>query len=322
MENNDLIVLEQKDLEFQLCVVGLREFLKLELPPRELILSPILPKAGLAMVHAFRGVGKTHMSLGIAYAVATGGEFLGWKAPKPRGVLYIDGEMPAVALQERLVSIVAMSDIQELPENLKILTPDLQADGMIPDLATLEGQQIVTQYITDDIDLVIVDNLSCLAPNIKENDASDWATMQTWLLGLRVRGKSVLLVHHSGKGGSQRGASKKEDVLDTVIALERPKDYDSAQGARFVVRFEKSRGFFGDEAKSFEAQLIDGNGKSSWKVQSIEESTYQKVVSMLNDGVTPKEIADELEIHKSTVSRHASKARNEGLLNCKGINHD
>jgi len=202
----------------------------------------------------------------------------------------------------------------EIKGRLAIITPDLQKLGM-PDLATKEGQEALNQYITDDIDLIIVDNLSCLAPSIKENDATNWAPIQTWVLSLRAKGKSVLLVHHSGKGGAQRGTSKKEDVLDTVIILKRPKDYESSQGARFIVEFEKARGFFGEDAKSFEAQLrSDENGNPCWTTQSIEESTFEKVVKLLNDGMTQQEIVVELEIHKSTVSRHVSKAKEAGLI--------
>ena len=39
----------------------------------------------------------------------------------------------------------------------------------------------------------------------------------------RPGSKTVLFVHHSGKGGQQRGTSRREDVLDTVIALRYPK---------------------------------------------------------------------------------------------------
>jgi len=38
-------------------------------------------------------------------------------------------------------------------------------------------------------------------------------------------GKSVFFVHPAGKSGTQRGSSRKEDVLDTVINLRRPPDY-------------------------------------------------------------------------------------------------
>ena len=72
-----------------------------------MLLDPILPEKGLAMLYAARGTGKTHVALGICFAVATGTKFLKWTAPKPRRVLLIDGEMPAAALQERLASIVA-----------------------------------------------------------------------------------------------------------------------------------------------------------------------------------------------------------------------
>ncbi len=296
-----------------LVAIDLAGFLAKKLPPRELILSPWLPKAGLCMIHASRGVGKTHVSLGIAYAVAKGGKFLGWEVPKARNVIYIDGEMPAAVLQERLAQIVVMMGDDNLTGQLKIITPDLQNFGM-PDIATKEGQELINQHITDDIDLILIDNLSCLAPSVKENDATDWAPIQTWVLGLRARGKSVLLIHHDGKGGTQRGTSKKEDVLDTVIALKHPKDYDSSEGARFIVEFKKSRGFYGDDAKSFEAQLYsDETGKACWTMKSIEESTFGKVVAMLNDGMSQKDIAIELAVDKSTVSRHANKAREAGI---------
>lgn len=297
-----------------LVTIGLEEFLAKDLPPRELLLDPWLPKAGLCMIHAYRGVGKTHTSLGIAYAVAAGVKFLGWEAHIPKNVLYIDGEMPACVLQERLANIVAMNNGLKPIGKLIIVTPDFQTAGM-PDISTIEGQLAIAPLITEDIDLVIIDNLSCLAPSVKENDANDWAPIQTWALNLRARGKSVLLIHHSGKSGGQRGTSRKEDVLDTVIALERPKDYDSTDGARFIVKYEKSRGFFGDSAKSFEAQLCnDGNDNYFWKTTSLEESNYEKVVGLFNNGLKQKDIVIETSLNKSTVSRYVSRAKEEGLL--------
>jgi hypothetical protein len=100
--------------------LDLREFLKLAIKPREMLLDPILPEKGLAMLYAARGTGKTHVALGIAFAIATGTKFLKWTAPKPRRVLLIDGEMPAAALQERLASIIASTPELELdPANIR-----------------------------------------------------------------------------------------------------------------------------------------------------------------------------------------------------------
>ncbi|OGT51934.1 MAG: hypothetical protein A3E84_03815 [Gammaproteobacteria bacterium RIFCSPHIGHO2_12_FULL_42_13] len=201
-----------------------------------------------------------------------------------------------------------------IPSKLRIITPDLQQNGM-PDLATIEGQEMINHYIDDSIDLIIIDNISCLAPSIKENDASDWAVLQTWILMLRSNGKSVLLVHHSGKGGTQRGTSKKEDVLDTVIFLERPNDYEASQGARLIVRYEKNRGFFGDDAKPFECQLCKNDkDEFKWITKALEESTYESVINLFNGGLSQAEIAEDLDIHKGTVSKYVKRARQEGKL--------
>jgi hypothetical protein len=114
---------------------GLHEFTTLKFPPRDYVLSPILPLKGLAMLYAARGVGKTHVGLGAAFAVAAGAEFLRWRAPKPRKVFCIDGEMPGQALQERLIAIAAGCDAAppSLDAHLRILPMDAQDLGTSSD---------------------------------------------------------------------------------------------------------------------------------------------------------------------------------------------
>ena len=58
--------------------------------------------------------------------------------------------------------------------------------------------------------------------------------------------------------------------MDTVIVLRKPNDYDPREGARFEVHYEKARGFYGDEARPFEACLKEEDGKMTWQVQEIE----------------------------------------------------
>ncbi len=95
------------------------------LPPRANLLPPLLPEKGIGMVYAPRGVGKTHFAIGAAYAVACGGSFLRWRAEAPRPVLLIDGEMPAVALQQRLATVVAHAEGEAPAGYVQLLPYDL-----------------------------------------------------------------------------------------------------------------------------------------------------------------------------------------------------
>jgi hypothetical protein len=154
-----------------LVVCTLKEFLEAKFPLRENIFAPWLQTRSLSMIYSWRGVGKTHCALGIGYAVATGGNFLGWYANKPRGVLYIDGEMSGDSLQERLKCINHNCSNEFPDENFRLVTPDMQT-GTMPDLATHEGQAQIDALILPSTELIIVDNLSCLARSGgRENDA-------------------------------------------------------------------------------------------------------------------------------------------------------
>jgi putative DNA primase/helicase len=295
--------------------LNVRELLELEIPPREMILNPILPAQGLVMLYAPRGIGKTHVALWMAYTIACGDTMFNnkWQCEKPYNVLFVDGEMPANTLQERLSSIVASSE-KELADvnNLKIITPDYQELG-IPDLSTLSGQEWLEPHLKG-INLLILDNLSSLCRSGRENESESWNPLQDWLLKLRKKGISVLFVHHAGKGGNQRGTSKKEDILDTVIVLRKPNDYDQREGARFEVHYEKARGFYGEEASPFEAWLKGDHGEMTWQVQEIEDIQLNNIIDLHKDGLKQREIAQELGVGLGTVNRGIKRAKEEGKV--------
>jgi hypothetical protein len=294
------------------CTLG--DFLQTEFPPRENILAPWLQTRSLNMIYSWRGVGKTHCALGIAYAVASGGEFLGWKAEKPRGVLYIDGEMSASALKDRLMSINAGYVHNNIGENFRLVTPDQQTDAM-PDLATPDGQARIDEIILPSTELIIIDNLSCLARSGgRENDAESWNNISQWALAKRTQGISVLFIHHAGKNGNQRGTSKREDILDVVITLKHPENYNPEDGTHFEVHFEKSRHIHGKDVNSFSAKLIQEEGKQNWSVTPIIESNKSRIIALHKEGLKPKEIASRLEIDPSTVHRNLDAAEKEGTI--------
>jgi hypothetical protein len=295
-----------------LAVIEVMDFIKMSLPHREMILAPWLPAQGLAMIYAPRGVGKTHVALGVAYAVTSNTAFLGWQPTKARNVLYLDGEMPAALMQERLLALAA-SNKAPLLASFKLITPDLQS-GAMPDLAT-PGGQVMLEAHTQRAELIIVDNISTLCRNSKENEADSWQPVQEWALRMRAAGKSVLFIHHAGKGGNQRGTSKREDILDTVISLKRPDDYKPKDGAVFQVHFEKARGFLGKETNSFEARFnTQPDGLQEWIMTPAQDTSYDQAVHLANKGLDQTQIAETLSIHKSNVSRHLKRAHQEGKI--------
>ena len=185
----------------------------------------------------------------------------------------------------------------------------------MPDLATAGGQEAVNA-ILEDTDLLVLDNLSCLARSGgRENDAESWLPVAQWALRLRTRGRSVLFIHHSAKGGQQRGTSKREDLLDTVLRLKEPADYRHGEGARFEVHYEKARNLHGDATTPIEAQLVAGeDGRGRWDFRKVEETTFDRVVTLANEGLSRAEIAQELECNRSTVHRHWRRAEAGGLI--------
>jgi hypothetical protein len=280
----------------------LTEFLELAIKPREQLLDPILQEKSLAMVYAMRGIGKTHVALGIGLAVASGTKFLKWTAPKPRRVLLVDGEMPAAALQERLASMIASAALDFDTGNLKILAADLIDAGGIGNLASPDAQNELDPWLKE-VDLLILDNLSSLTEVKHDNDGDSWGPIQGWLLKLRRRGIAVLIVHHAGKGGQQRGTSRREDVLDTVISLRRPADYSPAEGARFEIHYEKCRGFHGADAEPFEAKLEMRNDTAVWTTRKLDDVNRARVEALLAEGFSVRDIAEETGLSKSAVGR-------------------
>jgi hypothetical protein len=278
-------------------------------PERVQLLGPLLHAGDLAMIFAARGVGKTMVNLGIAMALAFGDRFLRWKATKPVGVLYLDGEMAGEVMQQRVRAFLPAGDGEDLAQNFRLFTPDLLPEGQpLPDLSTAAGQQLVEPLIHADTKVLVVDNLSAWCRSGKENESESWVPVADWLLTLRRRGIAVLLVHHAGKNGQQRGASKREDLLDLVVELRRAGDYDPASGAAFSWVISKGRHLHGEDAGELDLNLQIKDGLAQWTFKEAEASNAERITALADEGLTGPMIAEELGVNRSTVWRALKKA--------------
>src|SRR6185437_16565586 len=119
-----------------LSILTAAQLMAADLPPRSDLLPPWLASDTAALVYGPPGIGKSFLALGIAWAVASGGSFLGWRSTRPRRVLYVDGEMGAAELSDRLALLGTLPD--RLSPNLRIVPHD-RPGGVRLDLGTEDG---------------------------------------------------------------------------------------------------------------------------------------------------------------------------------------
>jgi KaiC/GvpD/RAD55 family RecA-like ATPase/5S rRNA maturation endonuclease (ribonuclease M5) len=293
-------------------IIAANDFRALKLPERKMLLFPWLPEGSINMIFADRGIGKTFFSLSCALALANGDDFLSYHAKEAVPVLYLDGEMQATSIQERINRLSANA---ETKEHLYLYTPDCQENDYTPDLGTPKGREEINEAIEDcNPRVIFIDNISAFDRTGKENEAESWSPIQEWAVQHRKKGRSIVFVHHANKEGKQRGSHKKEDVMDAVIRLKRPEDHIQGEGGtKIVVQYTKARHLSGDQAQDIEASLIaDGeNLKWEWEAGDI---IYKKSIEMLIDKMPIRDIAEELAIGKSTIHRWKKRAQSEGLL--------
>ena len=289
------------------------EFLVKKFPENPAIIYPWLKKGEIGMITAERGVGKTFISLLIGSMATRPMEIGQWRTETPTGCLYIDGEMSANEMQERIFLLQKNLKKPEAP--FILLSADVlrSKDLPAPNLTKPDWRDGILKYLKkhDEIGVFILDNLSCLTPGIDENNKRDWDQINQWLLQLRSINKAVIMIHHTGKNGKQRGTSGREDILDFSIQLTRPAGYSPEVGAHFEINFTKSRRLYGDIVKPFTLRL-QPNG--IWQVEGNEPSKDQQIIEMLKNGDRNKDIAEQLNCSPAYVSQVKKKAvKNETL---------
>ena len=285
-------------------ILQMRELIEMDLPPDRPLLRPWLPEDGIVLLHAKAGAGKTFFAMAAAYAVATGGSFLGWEATEPAGVLYCDAELPIKVLQERLKQLTTVNE-NHCPDNFHLLSSDFQDLG-IPSIDSTEGFRFIEEAIRPGVRLLVLDNLSTLLRNGVENEAQSWQPTQDWLLRLRRKGITTMVVHHSGKSGDQRGTSKRLDVVNTVLSLSL-QDSEDENKTVITLNFSKHRGFFGEDAASRRITMQDG----IWSWTKEAQNNREIVKQFLKEGMKQSEISRELGFSRQYISKLVKQMKND-----------
>ena len=294
------------------------ELARMHIPPRDMIVAPFIATGSINMVTAPRGLGKTFFGMELCRSVTLGQQFFEWHVPVARDVIFLDGEMPTALLQERFgflyggmisdrLFILPSEALWTKDKPLNLNDPESQArvQAMLDGLAA-QGRKP---------DLIIVDNISSMSFGVDENDNSVQDSILQWLMGLRHQGYAILLVHHTGKNGAQRGASRREDFLDTSIMLSPVDGGAQGEGAAFKIEFTKERGH--KAAPSFlNVALEEGkHGEPIWtRPRVLPEYMRALLVIYQHHPDTATDLGKKMDISRQAATKHIEKLREKGFL--------
>ena len=290
------------------------DFLTKEFPPRPSLIGDWYREGDLGFIFAPRGVGKTWYAHMLIAALTAGKDLGPWSVPNKARVCLLDGEMPPDAVQERLRKLEVDGEMLTVHSHQFLF--DLCGRGF--QLGDSEQRAALLDYcVSHEIQVLVIDNLSSVS-NVSENDNDEWMKLGDWLLEFRRNGVSVIVVHHAGRNGNMRGASRREDPAFWIVRLDDSKERTATEdGARFVSTFTKSRNSRSTPPPLDWHVTEDESGK--FLVEYEAAGTDELVLQCIKDGLDRcSDIAAELDKTKGTVSKAAAKLESSGRISITG----
>ena len=303
--------------------IDIADLLTLSLAEPPMLLKPWLSEGTLALITAKRGIGKTWLGLSIGLAVTHGLKIGSWEPETNVGCLYVDGEMSGYDLQSRVKNLMLGGGELKGKAPFIMFSSDLmrRVSHPYPNLVRDEWRKGFLDYVKkhSEYKLIVLDNLVSLMPGSDEDRKVDWDPINQWLLTLRSCGVAVIMIHHDGKSGNQRGTSSREDNINVSIQLSHPKDYRAEEGAKFNVEFTKIRAFYGEAAAPRCMRLMRVSEGCVWADEQYKpRGIKERIISLLDSGAKQKEIAKEVECTPQYVNQVKKEAIQDGVLDNQG----
>lgn len=297
-------------------VVEIDMFKEMEMPEIKTIMSPWLTFGSTHMIYAKRGVGKTFFAMSLSLAVTHGSGFGDWELQEAVNTMYVDGEMLPQQMKSRIIDL--QPNYCKKQKNWYILSSgiNLQNGGLAINIGKQYWQDFIfNEVMTKEIKLLFLDNISALTPGIEENESTSWDNIAVWINKLKQTGCAVVLIHHAGKGGAQRGTSAREDALDTVIFLRKSTE-DATVGVDIDLIFEKSRHLAGSSVATSNARLLPdpASGNLIWSFNSPNVTRRNEILQMLVEGRSYDEIKNSLQVSKNTIVKIKKDSISKGWI--------
>lgn len=221
--------------------ISAAELIELEIPPAEWLIEGIWKAQAVGFIAGPPKAFKSFLALDLAFAVASGQDFLERFVPgerRARNVMLIQNESAKGALRERVKA--ASERFRGVPPSLRFITnlPIVLEDQSW----VLKIEAELARYRPE---LLILDPLASLTTG-NENQAQDMGRVIRLLRGWRDRwGCAIATVHHTGKpservsskrsGDKMRGSSALHGAVESALYVERADD----EQPRITVKIEQ-----------------------------------------------------------------------------------
>ncbi len=266
----------------------LKDYFKLDIKPTKFIVQRLLKEKSINFISGPKGNGKTEVVIGIGQALARGKNFLHYECPEATPVIYMDGEMDPYDIIERTDPYNKLYGFPP-DDHFHILNYALQPNECFLDLKSEKGQEFILDYIediktqTNKTPVIIFDNLRSLS-NYKENDSDEFLPIGKFLLKLRGRGITSIVIDHHGKtGDSPRGTSSKTDWANISMIVKSETEKGNPK-MRMRISFDKARGLRPDETDPFLAEYTNGIWNlGTSKFEQGEDALCEKIHSIRNE---------------------------------------
>ncbi len=192
------------------------------------LLGDLITTTTRAFIVGRTGLGKTILGLAFAVGMACGTGFLHWRSSRPARVIYVDGEMPADLLIQRIADAAERIDRPDLIENLMVFSledAEAIADrwpalGMFEPLNTEAGQDFIKRLCTAlRPDVIIFDNVQALLAGVQKEEET-WIPVLPLVQWLTKQHIGQLWIDHTGHNADrQYGTAVKAWRFDVVGVL-------------------------------------------------------------------------------------------------------
>jgi len=314
------------DYRKKISFANLDSFLTTEFPQPSYIIEPLVSDQSIVQIVGASGVGKTMFGLAIAGAIATANGLLGMTSVGgARPILYVEGELPGSDIQIRINGMLEKIERKCKPENFNVSSLQQQLaindKGFTPiqteqGLIEIENAILEIKKITGKMPVVFIDNISCLASGLKENDADAWSPIINKFVKWKNMGSTIFYFHHLNKGNDSSGSTMQHRTIDMVIRMRKPDNKQKIKtfedkGVQAIVDFPKWR--MHDNSKhSQEHMLICEDWK--WEKLPVLTSDEIEIVRMHKEGLDVKEMTKEIDLAEKTIYKKLKNLKDKGVI--------